>query len=70
MSGFYTLEEIRKKYPKANYEPNYMCGYCGGTGDIQKVIKGKMVTVPCVCIYVGDHADLVQGIINNIIKGG
>lgn len=44
-----TLDEIRKKWPTANYAPRKGCRYCDGTGE-SKTHPG----LPCVCIYV-DH---------------
>lgn len=42
-----TLEEVRQRWPKANYAPRADCKYCDGTGE-----RKKKPGLPCICIFV------------------
>ncbi len=56
-----TIEQIRLKFPGANYAPRVGCKHCGGTG--AKPVKNREQfkilkppdDLPCICIYV-DHS--------------
>lgn len=42
-----TLDDVRKKFPNADYAPRANCRYCGGTGE-----KTNRPGMPCICVYV------------------
>lgn len=54
-----SLEQIREKFPNANYAPREGCKYCDGTGVKKNVPKVELLKVPdeglpCICVFV-DH---------------
>lgn len=46
-----TLEEVRLKWPKANYAPRVDCKFCGGTGE-----RTNRPGACCICIFVAHEA--------------
>lgn len=57
-----TLEEIRLKFPRANYAPRENCKFCQGTGV-------RRVTLPCICIFVShDMCDFAAELLSETVK--
>lgn len=43
-----SLDDVRKRYPRANYAPQPKCMRCSGTGEFSRNDR----TYPCMCIFV------------------
>lgn len=50
--------DLKIKYPTSKYQPDCNCPKCGGKGEREVRIsigefgEEKIVTVPCICIFV------------------
>jgi hypothetical protein len=63
-----TLDDVRQKFPSANYAPRDGCKFCDGTGE-KKTHPGA----PCICIDVSHDmcdfaADSLAATAKNIRK--
>jgi hypothetical protein len=67
-----TLEEIRKKYPNANYAPNPDCERCNGTGERWVDMNTEFVKphmTPCICTFIApESVEFVAGAIKKIAQ--